>query len=240
MSYDAPIDNPYNQNSNDNTQETLPLDEVLRRAIQAELMKARVMIPVKVIKINACQNVDIQPLLKTRYIDGEVKDMPPIQQVPISMSAGLDYSIKLPVDVGDFGYAMFSDRSLDNYLAGNGEIVDPSSARNHNISDAVFVPGLVPFAKQLTDLSTDLIITNGKAVFKIQKAGKYVITNGTNELMDILSQISEQLKTLSGTISTDTVNTIFGPTPLNAALTYATIKTTVETLKTKLDTLKGA
>jgi hypothetical protein len=238
--YNAPIENPYNPNFIDITQDNIPLDEIILRAIQTQLMKARVMLPAQVIAINSVQNVNVQPLLKTRYIDGQIKNLPPIQQVPVSMLMGSDYSIKLPIAVNDIGYVIFCDRSLDNYLAGTGQIVDPQASRAHDYADAVFVPGLVPFAKQLTDKTTDLVVTNGKAIFKFQKAGTFIATNSTNELMDLLVQITNQLEFLAQTLSNDTVNTIYGLSPLNSLATYANIKTTVDGLKARLTTLKGS
>jgi hypothetical protein len=228
MSYNAPIDNPYNPDSNDEIIEQLPLDEIIRRAIQAELLKARVMLPAKIIKKNSSQNVDIQPLYKTRYIDGAVVDLPPIQHVPVSMIMGSDYSIKIPISIGDLGYVIFSDRDLDSYLASNGEILEPNSSRIHNYADAIFIPGLVPFSMEVQDATTDLVITNGKAKFKIQKAGKFAATNGTDEL-----------KTLAKTLSTDTTNTMLGSMKLNAFSDYNTISSAVDTIKGKIEGLKG-
>lgn len=239
MTYNGPIDNPYNPDNEDHVQENLPLDEVFRLAIQSEIMKIRVNLPCKIIKVNSAQNVDIQPLFKTRYIDGEVVDYPPIQQVPVSFPMGKDWSIKVPIAVGDYGYASFCDRDLDSFLAGSGEISEPATSRSHNISDAIFTPGLVPFSQQVKDTTTDLVVTNGKGVFRVQKSGKFIATNGTNELMDLLVKISEQLKLLSETLSTDTTNTIFGPMKLNAFATYNSISSEVNSIKNKLTTIKG-
>lgn len=56
--------------------------------------------------------------------------------------------LALPVAVGDTGLLIFSDRSLDVWLA-TGGIVDPGDDRRHALSDAVFVPGLRPFSSPL-------------------------------------------------------------------------------------------
>lgn len=155
------------------------------------------------------------------------------------MPMGQGYSIKLPIAVGDTGYLIFSDRSLDAWLAGGGGIVDPQDARHHDLTDAIFVPGLVPFGNQTSDSTDDLVITNSAAILKIKKAGTFQLKNSENELLDLLDQITGQLQQLSQTLSTDTVNTIFGPMKLNAFATYVTIANTLTTLKTKLETLKG-
>jgi hypothetical protein len=233
-------DNPYNPNSNDDTLANLPLDEIIRRAIRAEISRTRVMMPCKIIKINGPQNVDIQPLFKTRFIDGQLKDLPAIQQVPVSMIMGSDYFMKVPLKVGDLGYSLFCDRSIDSWVASNGEIVDPNDNRCHNISDAIFIPALVPFPMQSKDKTEDIAIGNGKSVLRIQKPGTFMFTNGTNELMDILVKVTNQLKILSDTLAKDDVNTIFGLSPLNSRFIYADIETEVETLLGKLTTLKGS
>jgi hypothetical protein len=185
------------------------------------------MIPAKVIKINSVQNVDIQPLYKTRYIDGQVVNLPAIQQVPVSMIMGADYSIKVPVAVGDLGYALFCDRDLDAYLASNGEILEPQTSRCHNFSDAIFVPGLVPFSQEIKDETTDLVIRNGKGVFRVKKAGRFIATNGTNELLDLCSKLLQCLldaKTL----------TALGPEPF-----WQETLLQLNDIKQRIDTLKG-
>ena len=232
-------ENPYDSSTQDLEPQTLPMDEVIRLAIQSATMSLRVMLPAVVLAVDSPGTVDVQPTLKSRYIDGTLKDLPAIKMVPVSMIQGAGYSIKVPVAVGDTGYLVFCDRSLDAWLAGSGGIVDPQDSRQHYIADAVFVPGLVTFSNQVTDSTTDLVITNGTSVIRLESAGKFKVTNGTNELLDLLSQITDQLHTLSETLSTDTVNTVFGPQQLLNFSTYQTVATQLEELKSKLDTLKG-
>lgn len=240
MAYENPVDSPFNPNVLDQDQETLPLDEVIRRAIQAALLRARVMLPAKIVKVHGNQRIDVQPTLKTRYRDGTVVDLPVIQQVPVNMPVGNGWSIKLPIAVGDAGMLIFSDRSLSAWKASNGATVDPQDSRQHDYADPVFVPGLVPFSQQTQDATTDMVLTNGKAVFRVQKAGTFQAKNQQNELMDLLVQITTQCQSLSNTLSSDTVNTIFGPTKLNAFSTYQNIATQLQQLLDKLTTLKGS
>lgn len=240
MTYNEQFDLPYDPNSQAKQSGNLPLDEVIRRAILQATLKMRVCMPCSIVKVSGNQKVDIQPLLQARYTDGTVVNLSVIQNVPVSMPMGKDYSIKLPIAVGDTGYCIFSDRSLDAWLAGSGNIVDPEDSRQHDLSDPIFVPGLVPFANQTTDSTTDMVLTNGKAQAKIQKPGTFVFTNAQNELVDLLSKITEKLHLLSDKLSTDTVNTMLGPEQLNAFAFYAQLATDVETLKGKLDTLKGS
>lgn len=262
MSYlDPPVD-PYDPSLPDPEPQTIPMAEIIRRAIDSAGLQLKVCMPCVVKQVLGNQNVNIQPALQARYSFQDASKpntattLPVIQNVPVSMPIGNGYSIKLPVAVGDTGYFVCADRSLDVWLAGSGGIVDPQDSRKHDLSDAIFVPGLVPFSKQTTDGTTDLVITNGASVSRFMKNGgalftdgvmlvkfnqdgTYVFSNGTNELMDLLVQITTQLQSLSNTLSNDTVNTIFGAVKLNSFATYQNIASQLNTLLTKLETLKG-
>jgi hypothetical protein len=238
MTWNYPTLDPYDPNSQDYTPETLPLDQVIKNAIEAAFVEKHVWMPAQVVNVIGNQKVDIQILLKSRYYDGTVVTLPPIQSVMVAMPMGADYSIKLPVAVGDTGIALFCDRSLDVWSV-QGGLVDPQDARNHDISDAIFIPGLYPFNQQTQDNTTDLVVTNGNAQLKVQKAGTFIAKNNQNELMDLLVQITDQAQLLSATLSTDTVNTLMGPQQLNAFLQYQQIENTLQTLLAKLTTLKG-
>lgn len=238
--YNQPNQSPFDSETPELEPQTLPMDEIIRQAIKSSMLLMHVMLPASVIKVNGNQSVDIQPLLKSRYIDGRVINRPPIKNVMVGMPMGADYSIKLPVAVGDTGYALFCDRSLANWSASDGGIIDPEGSRQHDLNDPIFVPGMVPFKNQTKDNTTDMVLTNGKMIIRVQKAGTILLTNGQNELMAVLDEFMQQVHTLSDTLSNDTVNTIFGPTKLNAFATYAAIATAIEALIVRFETLKGS
>lgn len=240
MSFNDIEPNAYDPSTQDVTPETPTWDVVMRQAITTAIMKLRVHLPGQITAITGPQQVSVQPLLQTRYTNGQVVNLPVIQNVMVQMPYGKLYSIKFPLSVGDTGSLLFSDRSLDVWSHGSGGVVDPQDSRNHNLQDAVFIPGLVPFPNQLTDKTTDLIITAGKAQAKLQQGGTFVFTNGQNELISLLDQITQQLQQLATTLSTDTVNTMLGPMKLNAFATYQTIGQTVQKLDQLLETLKGS
>lgn len=239
MTFNDVEPNPYDPTTQNFTPETPPADQVLRMAITAAVMKLRVHLPGQITKIHGNQQVDVQPTLQTRYISGKVVSLPVIQNVMVQMPMGQLYSIKLPLKVGDTGSLLFCDRSLDVWSRGSGGVVDPQDSRNHDLTDAIFIPGLVPFPNQLTDKTNDLIISAGQAQARWQQGGTFVFTNGTNELISLLDQITQQLQQLATTLSTDTTNTMLGPMKLNAFATYQAIGQAVGKLDTALQTLKG-
>ena len=145
------------------------------------------------------------------------------------MPQGKLYSIKAPLSLGDTGYCIFADKSLDAWMAGSGGITDPADTRIHSLNDAIFVPGLVPISKQTQDNTTDLVITAGKAQMRAQQDGKFVFTNGTNELINLLDQLLTVLTTQTFTL------TALGPQPFIAAT-----NTLITQIQTKLRTLEGS
>jgi hypothetical protein len=128
---------------------------------------------------------------------------------------------------------------LDNWTASEGGITDPADSRQHDLSDAMFIPGVVPFSKQTTDATTDMVLTNAKGMIRIMKSGKFKVTNGENEFIDLMDKVTTQCQKLAMKLSTDTVNTIFGPMQLNAFSDYQMIAMALQELITKIETLKG-
>jgi hypothetical protein len=214
MSWQDTEVNPFDPGTPDFQPETLPLDEIIRQAVAAAIMQMRVHLPGKIVAIRGNQKVDVQPLLQTRYINGDVVNLPVIQNVMVQMPVGANYSIKLPIAVGDTGSLLFCDRSLDVWASGKGGIVDPQDARTHDISDPVFTPGLVPFANQTTDSTSDLVVTNGNAQLRLNATGGFKLQNTSKnqELINILTTLVQTLSTAStvvgGPFTPDVVQTL--------------------------------
>ena len=232
------FDDLFDENSENLENETPDLDQVLELAIRSNQLHLHTGLPCVVTAVKNNSFVDIQPLLKRKYRDGTLVMLPIIQNVPISHARGKDYWVKLPIAVGDTGYALFSERSLDAWSV-NGGYVDPADSRLHDLTDAIFLPGLYPQSDIVPGNADDLVIHNGKAEILVKKPGTFQIKNASNELIDLLDQTLAQLKLLADTLSKDTTNTVFGPQQLNSFSTYTQIKTEVDSLDTKLKTLKG-
>lgn len=229
MPYNEQFDLPYDPNSQSQQVQTLPLDEVIRRAILAYGLKLKVCLPCSVTAIHGDQLVDVQPLLQARYTSGNPFTLSQIQRVPVSMPMGANYSIKVPVAINDTGYCIFSDRSLDVWLAGSGAVVDPQDSRAHDIADAIFVPGLVPTANQTEDGTTDLVITNGEAQMKLQAGGTFLFKGPSQEIMAVIDSLFDIL------INNTFTNTMIGPQPFIAGTITALTQ-----LRAKWDALKGS
>lgn len=244
MPYTAPDQNPLDVDTIDYQPEVPPLDEVLLAGMEAHTLELRVCLPCAVMAVTGNQLVDLQPLFQSRYVDGDTVTMPIIKAVPVSMPMGAAWGIKYPIAVGDTGMALFSDRSLDVWMAGQGGIVDVGDTRQHDINDAIFVPGLVPVAKQTKDTTQDLLVVNGKAKLRMTQSGKFNLGNGSQEVLDLLNQTMAAVSSLLSTLTSGPVVQV-GAAGAPASLTPAAIaslqqvSSTVQSLQQALGTLKA-
>ncbi len=122
------------------------LSEPLLRAIERAMIEMRVSLPARVEKYDETkQRADVKPLLNRRYADGEEAELPVIAGVPVVWPRAGGAAMTMPVAKGDGVLLVFADRSIDRWLANGGQVT-PDDPRTHDLSDAVAIPGLAPFA----------------------------------------------------------------------------------------------
>lgn len=101
---------------------------------------------------------------------------------------------------------------------------------------------------KITDLNQNVIETNATAVsikagataeIKVENTGKFKLTNGTDNLIDLLSQVTDLLAQTNQALATAVTATILGPIPLSSAGLHATINSTVTTIKAKIEAMKS-
>lgn len=212
--------NPYGSDPTQASQQTPPLDELIRQAIRTASMGLHTWLPGEVVKVYGNALVDVQPLLKVKFLDGTVDSLPVLQRVPVQHPRGATWGIKLPVAVGDTGMVTFCERSLDAWSVSGG-LVDPADTRHHSLSDGLFVPGLYPNDDQIEGAETDLIILNDEARITLDATGKFKVEKvGGDELLDLLTDLAEQCSMIQN---------MGGPTT-NAAQ-FAALKARIEALK---------
>ena len=168
--------------------------------------------------------------------------MPIINNVPVVFLRSQAGHLTLPLAAGDFGLIVFCERSIDLWQNA-GRAIDPADARKFDLNDAVFLPGLspqtLPIDRNAPNDSVEL--SKGKSFFEINNAGKFKIKNEAAELFTELVDLLEQLVMGFNELgSVHQTNTIFGPQkPVNFAA-YNTIKTKLDEVKSKIESLKGA
>lgn len=134
--------------------------EVLRAAMEYALADVHTALPGRVEAYDpATQKADIKPLIKRLVSteDGEelLEELPVLPQVPVIFPRTASAFITFPVAAGDHVLLIFNERSIDNFVAGDGEDTDPDEYRTHDLSDAVALLGFYPDAKAIVEADND-------------------------------------------------------------------------------------
>ena len=106
------------------------------------------------------QTCTVQPAIKRIFVGDEEQPLPLLINVPVCFPTAGGFSVTLPIAKGDDCLIMFSERSLDNWLAFGG-VRKPADKRFHDLSDGVVLMGLRTNPKALVDYDpTNLVIRN--------------------------------------------------------------------------------
>lgn len=207
---------------------TPTLEEVLEAAIDDRLLDIYTNMPGVVESYDpAKQTISVRPSIKRTYEDGSVVERPLIQNVPVIFSRGKKSSDTFPLAKNDPVLLCFSMRSIDVWKS-KGGTVDPKDFRKFNITDAFAIPGGSPKNNVIAQAhASHRRLVNDKAMIEMQESGKFKITNGTEELIDLIDQLIACLQEAK-------TPTTMGPQPL-----WGATQSVLTTIKTKLGTLKG-
>lgn len=159
------------------------LEELLRTAIEYYLQDTHTALPGVVEEyFPDTQRADIKPLIKRRIVheDGSelLEELPIIPDVPIVFPRTNSFFLSFPIAKGDLVQLTFMERSIDNWLAGDGLDTDPDEFRMHDFSDAVASPGMYPFKRAIKDInSVNMVLGNDEGGLQI-----HITPDGTMEV----------------------------------------------------------
>jgi len=223
-------------------QKTPTLIETMDAVVDRHLTEMHVALAVEVVSYDYDKNmVVVQPVLKRKYKnESSAVKLPTISNVPVAFQRMGKGHLRIPVSKGDTGQMIINERSLDGWLASGG-IIDPNDTRKHALIDGVFYPGLNPnnnpISSSAAQSSLELKLKN--SYFEILDNGKFKITNGTEELFDLVIQLADEVINIAANIQTSTTNTTFGPMKWNDSAGYSAYESAVDAIKTKLTSMKG-
>ena len=178
--------------------ETPTMAQVISQAVKAQLLDMRVCLPAKIEKYTPSeQKADISFLLRKKYkIDDAEVDLPVVTNVPVQWpsAGGGDSYLHLPLKAGDVGKVVFCDRSLDIWLSGDNSTVTPNDPRHHNISDAIFEPGINAFKSALQNVPADnAVLQNGSMRIELDPSGKISIEGSSKEFLTIFDDLLDEM-----------------------------------------------
>lgn len=140
------------------------LDELLEEANKSFVGEIHTCLPGSIVEYYPkTQKADIKPTIQrlTVHEDGTelLESLPIIPDVPIRFTRAAGFFITFPLEKGDLVALHVCERSIDNWLSGDGGDTDPDEFRMHDLSDAFAVPGLYPFKRAIKDInSVNLVI----------------------------------------------------------------------------------
>lgn len=146
-------------------------------AVEAQIQHAQKQIhtalPAKVVDFNPQhQTVTLAVQITQLLVEGGAVLIPPLVDVPVAFPRGGGFAVTFPLNAGDEGIAIFSERCIDGWWQ-SGRSSEPMDYRQHDLSDAMFIPSIcsVPnvigdfytggLSMQTLDGSTFIRITNG-------------------------------------------------------------------------------
>lgn len=165
------------------------LADVIETVVDARLVEMNTVLPGKINRIDG-NMVEVQIQLKRTYEDGQVVEVSPLINVPISQSAsnGGRAGLFLPVKKGDTGTLLFCQRSLNRWLE-EGVSVDPQDDRRFDLSDAIFIPGLAPFSKTDDFETKNAVLKNSNMNIVLHPGGQIEIRGATEDFVGLMSEL---------------------------------------------------
>lgn len=129
------------------------IEQFVSDIVRQALADTHTCLPGKVTRYDKTkQQADVQPLLRRKFMDGTVTDLPPINNVAVVHPRAGGAIVHMPVEIGDIVTVVFAERSLDRWL-NSGDMTDPGDPRMHDLSDAYAIPGGYSFNKAVAGLT---------------------------------------------------------------------------------------
>jgi hypothetical protein len=186
------------------------LYEVIRIQLDARTARIRVALPGRVEKYDAgTQKADVAVMLTDVAVgtDGAKSSAPfPVAtNVPILFPGSGGFRVTFPVAVGDLVLLVFSDRSTDELLAGDGRAVaTPNDPRQHDFSDAVAIPGFHTFGSPLTDAPADHMTAGQQGGLQLHFKPNVLELGLGGDAAALASKVLSELSALSAAIQSHT------------------------------------
>lgn len=126
------------------------INDVINSHIENAMSEIHTAFPAQVLRYDASkQCADLQPVIKKKFRDDSTLPMPVLHNIPIIFPSSGGAMLSFPVNENDTMLVICCERSIDYWLSSDGSQIDPEDTRKFNMSDAVAIPGLYTFSKNL-------------------------------------------------------------------------------------------
>lgn len=140
---------------------TSSLTEYAKRTFYEMMKDVATSIPGHVLAFDpATQLAQIQIGIVRTKLDKTTFTPSPLIEVPVYFAGG-DFAVEHQLDVGNEGFILFSQRCIDGWMTTGGVSTNPIM-RFHDMSDAVFFPGIRSQPNVMSDFKNDGIRLRNK------------------------------------------------------------------------------
>lgn len=154
------------------------LTDAVRSAIQYHFTGVHTAIPATFVSFDETnRSATVQPSINKNYMDGTTARLPVIHKVPVMFPFGGGSSVTFPINEGDYCLLIICERSLEEWKR-LGIDEKPIDRRKFNLSDAVAIPGLVPFTETMQPIDGNFSIRYGDSSITITQSGEIQINSG--------------------------------------------------------------
>lgn len=138
--------------------ENTSLEGIINNALTDHATHFRVAVPGIVESFDAIkQTATVIVVCSGSDSDGSEMRLPPLLDVLVSFPRGGGFAVTFPIEPGDEGLLIFSDRCIDGWHQ-NGTPGIPPDHRLHDLSDASFIPGISSMGRVISTLRSDAIV----------------------------------------------------------------------------------
>lgn len=122
---------------------TIDFSSTIQNSIKSTLDNINTSIPGIIEKYDFEKKIAaVLPSINLITPTGKILAMPILNSVPVIFQGSADSVIHFPLKKGDKVLLIFSQKSLETWLAGDGSVSDPGDPRQFALSDAYCIPGL--------------------------------------------------------------------------------------------------
>lgn len=154
---------------------TLIIEELLKSKMSTAMVA-------QVSAYDGKNRITAQPVVTRRYKGQDPIPLPPIEDVPVVFPGAGDYWLTFPIEEGSWVLLVCSQRSIDAWKNSDGSVGDASTPRKFSMSDAIAIPGILPFSEGF-DVGDGMKLRNKAGNVNIQIDSDVVtITNGNGTI----------------------------------------------------------
>jgi hypothetical protein len=157
---------------------TADIEQALRVMNDTIMRSLLIVLPVRVVAYDGNDKpptVSVQPTVQVRRQNpnGQVvnESLPKIPRAPVHFVGGGGFTLTHPISEGDEGHIVVSSRCFESWME-QGDIQPMAHARYHDLTDAIYIPGLRSKPRSLENLSTNSVqlrSDNGNAVLDFKE-----------------------------------------------------------------------